>query len=102
MKILVTGAGGQLSSELQVLAPSFPQYEFRFLSIDDLDITDAAAVHATIGRERPAICINAAAYTAVDKAEQDRDTCFRVNADATAYLTEACASVDARFLHVST
>ncbi|RYZ21131.1 MAG: dTDP-4-dehydrorhamnose reductase [Chitinophagaceae bacterium] len=102
MKILITGAGGQLSSELTALASQFPQFQLVALSVDDLDITDREKVAAVFERERPGACINAAAYTAVDKAEQDRDTAYAVNADATGILAAACAASGARFLHVST
>ncbi|TCJ17643.1 dTDP-4-dehydrorhamnose reductase [Flaviaesturariibacter flavus] len=102
MKILVTGAGGQLSSELTALASEFPQFEILALPVDALDITDRHQVAAVFERERPGACINAAAYTAVDKAEQDRDTAYAVNAYATGILAGACAAAGARFIHVST
>jgi dTDP-4-dehydrorhamnose reductase len=102
MKILVTGAGGQLSSELERLATRFPQFEINALPVDKLDITDPVAVDILFERMRPNVCINAAAYTAVDKAEEDRDTAYRVNATATGFLAAAAARVRARFVHVST
>jgi dTDP-4-dehydrorhamnose reductase len=102
MKILVTGAGGQLSSELERLAASYPAFELLALPVDALDITDRAAVDAVFERERPGACINAAAYTAVDKAEQDTETAYRVNADAVGYLAAASVRHGARFVHVST
>jgi dTDP-4-dehydrorhamnose reductase len=102
MKILVTGAGGQLSSELEVLSQARPQDEFVFLSIDQLDITNKNAVGSVFDNHRPDYCINAAAYTAVDKAETDSDTAFKVNADATQFLAEASVKAGARFVHIST
>ncbi|RYY63928.1 MAG: dTDP-4-dehydrorhamnose reductase [Chitinophagaceae bacterium] len=102
MKILVTGAGGQLASELEVLAAARPTDQFVFRSVTDLDITDAEAVWKAIADEEPDFCINAAAYTAVDKAETEPEPAFRVNAEGTRFLAAACAAKGARFLHVST
>ncbi|GAB4092483.1 SDR family oxidoreductase [Flaviaesturariibacter terrae] len=102
MKFLVTGAGGQLASELEVLAAGRPGDLFEFLSVIDLDITDGEAVWKAIADSGAQYCINAAAYTAVDKAESDADTAFRVNAEGTHFLAAACAARGVRFLHVST
>jgi dTDP-4-dehydrorhamnose reductase len=102
MKILVTGAGGQLSSELTALASAFPQFEIVALSIDALDITSREQVATVFDQTAPHVCINAAAYTAVDKAEQESEIAYRVNADAAAILAEACVKHSARFIHVST
>lgn len=102
MKVLVTGAGGQLASELEVLAAARPTDQFLFRSEKDLDITDAEAVWQALASEEPDFCINAAAYTAVDKAEIDPETAFRVNAEGARFLAAACAAKGTRFLHVST
>jgi dTDP-4-dehydrorhamnose reductase len=102
MKILVTGAGGQLSSELTALAPAFPQFEIVALPVDALDITSREQVEEVFKQQAPHVCINAAAYTAVDKAEQEPDIAYRVNADAAGILAEACVKHKARFIHVST
>jgi dTDP-4-dehydrorhamnose reductase len=102
MKILVTGAGGQLSTELQELSAKFPSHEFFIYSQDDLDITDATAVDKAFNELKPEACINAAAYTAVDKAEQEKEIAFAVNADGTAHLAKACLVTNAKFIHVST
>ena len=71
-KILVTGANGQLGRELQVIAASNPQFEFIFLSKEDLPINQGDAVNKFFAATVPQYCINCAAYTAVDKAETDR------------------------------
>ena len=102
MKILVTGAGGQLASELEVLAAARFTDQFLFRSAEDLDITDAEAVWQAIADEEPDYCINAAAYTAVDKAEAEPEPAFRVNAEGTRFLAAACAAKGVRFVHVST
>jgi len=69
---------------------------------DTLDITDAAAVQAAVAAERPDLIFNAAAYTAVDKAESDEDRAFAVNATAVGHLAEAASACDARLVHIST
>lgn len=100
MKVLITGARGQAGQELCRTAPK--QVELLCLDRNRLDICDGAAVLRTIQTERPALIINAAAYTAVDKAETERDQAFAVNATGASNLAAAAAAVGARFLHIST
>jgi dTDP-4-dehydrorhamnose reductase len=108
-KIIVTGAGGQLGQELQALAetlspdlaPGFSP-DFVFADRTKLAIEDQAQVNAFFKDQRPAFCINCAAYTAVDKAESDKDNAFRINGDAPGYLAAACRDTGARLIHVST
>lgn len=113
MAFLVTGMGGQLSSDFVDIARPLGQTAFcKGLTIDDLDITDPAAVKAVVGEwarmvraDDPAhrvVVVNAAAYTAVDAAETDEDTAYAVNATAPALLAQACAVNDAQLVHVST
>jgi len=115
-KILVTGANGQLGRELQVisnalrsdapglnpLATSFPQLDFLFFDRATLSIADPDAINTFFDRERPAFCINCAAYTAVDKAESEKEAAFLINADAVGYLATACHNIGARLIHIST
>ncbi|TDH27916.1 dTDP-4-dehydrorhamnose reductase [Segetibacter sp. 3557_3] len=100
--ILVTGKNGQLGNELQVLAPGYPQYEFVFTDLPELDITDESSLDQFFDQYRPSFCINAGAYTAVDKAETDKELTLRVNADAVGYLAKRCAQSGAGFVHIST
>jgi dTDP-4-dehydrorhamnose reductase len=100
--ILVTGANGQLGRELQVLATAQPAFQFVFADRSQLAIEDKQQVNAFFATHQPAWCINCAAYTAVDKAEGDKDTAFRVNGDAPGYLAAACRRHDARLIHIST
>lgn len=100
MKVLIVGAKGQLGRGLSRTAPAAAHIVSH--DIDTLDITDAAAIAAVMRAEQPEIVFNAAAYTAVDKAESEADAAYAVNATAVGYLADAARAVDARFVHVST
>jgi len=102
MKILITGANGQLGNEIRELAPLFPQYEFLYTDIAELDITKEVDVNTYFGLHRPEAVINCAAYTAVDRAETDAETAFLVNATAPANLAKASQQQGAFMIHVST
>lgn len=98
--ILVTGAGGQLATELVRTAPA--AMNVVALSEKELDITDAAAVDRMVVRHRPQAIVNAAAYTAVDKAESEVEQAFLVNRDGAAAVAEAAERHNAFLVHVST
>lgn len=100
MKILVTGANGQLGWELQRAKPG--DCELTALSRDQLDITDLERVKNTINSIKPDWIINAAAYTAVDKAESDAIGAHAINVEGAANLAAAAKAANARLLHVST
>ena len=102
MKILVTGANGQLGKALQQLAKHYPQHQFRFLSREDLPIHHFELVRNFFKADPPDVCINAAAYTAVDRAESERDLAFQVNAEAVGVLAAVCKAHGSRLIHVST
>lgn len=101
-KILVTGANGQLGKELKQLAPSFPQFEFIFLAREDLPIHHFEMVRHYFNTYHPQYLINCAAYTAVDRAEQENDKAFQVNAEAVGVLAAVCAAHHTQFIHIST
>jgi len=100
MKVLITGAGGQLGGALQRLAPAHA--EISAIDVDDVDLTDGAMLSARLIAETPNITINAAAYTAVDKAEGDEETARKINADAVAVMAEAMEQQGGKLVHVST
>lgn len=100
--VLVTGQNGQLGNELKILAGRYPQFDYVFTDVAELDITDSEKVNAFFMEHKPAICINAAAYTAVDKAETEKELALKINADAVGNLAENCAKTKAKFIHVST
>src|SRR6056300_273967 len=98
--VLICGAGGQLGSELQAVCPVGVRCVA--LGRGELDIADSDAVLAAIDRTGASRIINAAAYTAVDKAESDQESAYRVNAQGPKVLAEICAARSLRLLHVST
>lgn len=100
MRVLVTGAGGQLGLELQRAVPK--GVEVRALDRGTLDITDPAALESAFQDFLPAIVINAAAFTAVDRAEDTPDAAFAVNARGALNVAQAAARAGARVIHVST
>lgn len=103
-KILVTGANGQLGSEIRELAASYPQFEFTFTDYQELSIIDEIAVNRFFDDYEPQYCINCAAYTAVDKAEDpaERQLVDSLNASAVGYLAKACKKHETKFIHIST
>ena len=100
--LLVTGANGQLGNSIRLLAKNYSGYNFLFTDVDTLDITDPAAVRAMIKDNRVDYVLNCAAYTAVDKAEEDEALCRRINAFAVGVLGEAAHEAGAKMIHVST
>ncbi|HUH88654.1 MAG TPA: dTDP-4-dehydrorhamnose reductase [Pusillimonas sp.] len=100
MKVLLTGADGQLGRSIRQLRPE--DWRLTALGSKQLDITDAEAVHAQVQALRPAVIINAAAYNAVDRAEHEPDRAFAVNAYGPRNLAQAANEVAARLVHVST
>ena len=101
-KILVTGASGQLGSEFKRLSGDDPSLLFTFLSRNEISITDSAAIEELFKKYNFDYCINCAAYTAVDKAESEKEEAFAVNADAAAALAKFCYQYNAGFIHFST
>lgn len=101
--ILVIGSNGQLGNCFKKLAPDFEnQFEFRFADSQELNITDQGAVEDFFEDYKPDFCINAAAYTAVDLAEQEAEKAFAVNADGVANVAEACKTSGTVLIHFST
>jgi len=102
MNILITGAYGQLGSEIKQLIGNYPNWNFLFTDVDSLDIIDEAAVSACFLENKLDAVINCAAYTAVDKAETDQETAHKINAVAPGILAKNAAKSGAKFIHVST
>ena len=100
--ILVTGANGQLGNEMQVIASAYPQYEFLFVSREQLPIDNETAVRDYFADHSIGFCVNCAAYTAVDKAETEADKAMLINATAVGNLAAICKQYQATFIHIST
>lgn len=101
-KILVTGADGQTGRELRLIAATATQFDFVFLTKQDLSIDDTVAINEIFSKEKPQYLVNCAAYTAVDKAEEEKDLAFKINADAVGVLAAVCQAHNCYFLHLST
>lgn len=102
MKILVTGANGQLGNELRILLEQHFPGQALYTDIDDLDLTDAKAVQAYVANNEITHIINCAAYTAVDKAEEDKLQCAAVNVDAVKNIAMAADANGIKVIHIST
>jgi len=101
-KILVTGANGQLGKELREFSSLHTGLEFVFLSREDLPIHQFELVRKYFNALKPAYCINCAAYTAVDKAESEKDLAFLINGEAVGVLAAICKEHNTKFIHIST
>lgn len=100
--ILVSGANGQLGKELKRLSENYPQFNFHFLSKEDMPIHHFEKVRHYFNIYKPAYFINAAAYTAVDRAESEKDRAFQINGEATGVLAAVCKKNNCKFIHIST
>lgn len=102
MKILVTGANGQLGQCLKKQSIHFPELELQFFSSVNLDITNAKNVNEVFKEGNYDWCINCAAYTNVEKAESEEEKSFSVNAEGAKNIAKACADYGVKLIHIST
>ncbi|MEZ9239165.1 dTDP-4-dehydrorhamnose reductase [Vibrio splendidus] len=102
MRVLITGCHGQVGSSLTEQLANHDNTEVLALDREHLDITNQDAVNAAVAEFKPSIIINAAAHTAVDKAEEEVDLSYAINRDGPKYLAQAAQSVGAAILHIST
>jgi dTDP-4-dehydrorhamnose reductase len=102
MVVLVTGANGQLGQAIQFVAGNYPNINFVFCSSSDLDITNKENCDSLFNKEKPDFCINAAAYTAVDKAESEPEQAYLINCIGAKNLAETCKEFNAKLIHIST
>ena len=98
MNILITGCNGQLGNEMRVLSAQHPRHNYFFTDVAELDITNRQAVSSFVTENAIDLIVNCAAYTNVDKAEEDEATALKINADALAVL----GSQGIRVIHIST
>lgn len=101
MKVLVTGAGGQLGHDVMDELKK-RGHDAVGVDVAEMDITDGEAVRRVLAAEKPEVVVHCAAYTAVDQAEDDEERCRRVNADGTENIARACGERDAKLLYLST
>ena len=102
-KIVVLGGNGQLGNCFRKIAFDYSsQYDFHFVGSDELDITNQSAVSDFFDDLKPDFCVNAAAYTAVDLAENEPEKAFAVNAEAVGCVAEACKNSNTVLIHIST
>lgn len=102
MVILVTGGSGQLGQSLQFIAPNYPDIQFVFCDSTKLDITNLNNIQQIFEQFKPDFCINAAAYTAVDKAESESEKAHLINVVGPKNLATVCKKFDTILLHIST
>ena len=102
MVVLVTGANGQLGQAIQSISGKYPEIDFVFCSSSDLDITNLENCQAVFSNYQPQFCINAAAYTAVDKAESEPAKAFDINANGPENLAITCKKFNTILIHIST
>ena len=100
--ILVTGANGQLGSEIRQLSLKYPKYFFLFTSKNELAIENTGSLNKFFEKQQVNYCINCAAYTAVDKAETEKEKAFLINADAAGFLASTCSDHQTKLIHIST
>jgi dTDP-4-dehydrorhamnose reductase len=100
--ILITGANGQLGNEMRVLSAENKEYNYFFTDVAELDICDEQAVMSFVKDHHIHVIVNCAAYTAVDKAEDNLDLCTKLNSDAVGYLAKAAEANEAELIQVST
>ena len=101
MKVLVTGAKGQLGKSIRKIKNQYSEVDFIFTDVEELDITNQDDVNTFFDKFKPVYCINAAAYTNVDKAEIEKELNFKINVTGPENLAFACAKTDCTLIHIS-
>lgn len=102
MVVLVTGANGQLGQAIQSISGNYPEIDFVFCDSSSLDITNLDTVNQVFEKVKPNYCINAAAFTAVDKAESEQEKAISINVTGAKNLAATCKDNNTILLHVST
>ncbi|MGF7231255.1 dTDP-4-dehydrorhamnose reductase [Arachidicoccus sp.] len=100
--VIVSGKNGQVGSELLLLHVSYPQFNWVFLAREDLDLFSENSISKAFQEHRPKYFINCAAYTAVDKAEEERGLAEKINAEAVGFIAQKCKAFDTILIHLST
>ena len=101
-RILVTGSKGQLGNEMQVASVLYPDCNFIFTDVEELDICNKEAIIEFISKNPVDYIVNCAAYTAVDKAEDESELCYKINCDAVQNIGQVAKEHNIRVIHIST
>ena len=102
MKVLVTGVNGQLGYELVKELNNKGYTDILAVDKDEMDITNKDMVNKVIKNYHPDVIFHCAAWTAVDKAEDEKEACYNVNVNGTKYISEAAKEIDAKLIYIST
>lgn len=100
--VLITGSNGQLGGEMQLASKRYDAFRYIFTDVAELDICNKAALESFVVKDKVDIIVNCAAYTAVDKAEDDQELCYKINRDAVKNIGEVAAKNGLKVIHVST
>ncbi len=100
--LLITGSKGQLGNEMQIAAKNYPEFKFIFTDVEELDICNKTALQYFVAENRVDFIVNCAAYTAVDKAEDDAELCYKINRDAVRNIAEVAGENGLKVVHIST
>ena len=100
--ILITGSNGQLGNEMQQAAKRFPNFNYIYTDVAELDICDKTTLNNFVIENGVNFIVNCAAYTAVDKAEDDVELCYKINRDAVKNIAEVAQDNNVKVVHVST
>lgn len=100
--IAVSGKNGQLGSELKDIAETAEAFDFIFAGRDELDLSDLSSIDSFFEKYKPTYFINCAAYTAVDKAEQDKENAYKINAEAVGRIAYLCNQSNSVLIQIST
>lgn len=100
--ILVTGSNGQLGNELQVVSKQYTNFRYFFTDVDELDITNKKQIEQFVIDNQINVIVNCAAYTAVDKAEDDEKNAYLINSEAVKNIGEVAARSNIKLIHIST
>lgn len=100
--ILITGSNGQLGNEMQQAAVRFPDFNYIYTDVAELDICDKSALDAFVKANNVNVIVNCAAYTAVDNAEDDVELCHKINRDAVRNIAEVANDNKVKVVHIST
>jgi len=100
--ILVTGGNGQLGNELQLLHFSYPAYQWVFVDVDEMNLTSKESIDAAFEQYKPSVVVSCGAYTAVDKAEEEKELTEKINATSVGIIADNCKKLNAELIHIST